>query len=239
VPTTTLIEPATGQPLTTVPRLTVDDLDHAVRNADRAFHGEWRKINTRDRGPLLNRFAALIRENKDALAKMEARNVGKPIRDARDEVGLAANVFEYYAGATNKVGGQTIPGAAPGVLLSFRDPVGVCGIIVPWNFPISITSWESPPARALGNTKAVCRKCYVHPAVLESYLAGSLAQFMRAGAEEKAIVALLKARLRRQAADDRRSGAGDRSLAPVLARSLVAARRLRHGVQSASRGAAS
>jgi DNA topoisomerase-1 len=94
-------------------------------------------------------------------------------------------------------------------------------------------------ARELGNTKAVCRKCYVHPAVVESYLAGSLAQFMRAAAEEKAIVALLKARLRRQAEADRRSGAGGRSLAPVLARSLaVAARRLRQGGQSASRGAA-
>ena len=152
MPTTTLIEPATGEPLTTVPRVTVGDLDHAVRNADRAFRGEWRKINTRDRGRLLNRFAALIRENKDELAKMEARNVGKPIRDARDEVGLAANVFEYYAGATNKVGGQTIPAAAPGVLLSFREPVGVCGIIVPWNFPIAITAWKTAPALAMGNT---------------------------------------------------------------------------------------
>ncbi len=94
-------------------------------------------------------------------------------------------------------------------------------------------------ARELGNTKAVCRKCYVHPAVVESYLAGSLAQFMRAAAEEKAIVALLKARLRREAQADRRSGADGRSLAPVLARSLtVAARRLRQGGQSASRGAA-
>ena len=152
MPTTTLIEPATGEPLTTVPRVSVDDLDHAVRNAEGAFRGEWRKINTRDRARLLNRFAALIRENQDSLAKMEARNVGKPIRDARDEVGLAANVFEYYAGATNKVGGQTIPAAAPGVLLSFREPVGVCGIIVPWNFPIAITAWKTAPALAMGNT---------------------------------------------------------------------------------------
>ena len=61
-------------------------------------------------------------------------------------------MFEYYAGATNKVGGQTIPAAAPGVLLSFREPVGVCGIIVPWNFPIAITSWKTAPALAMGNT---------------------------------------------------------------------------------------
>src|SRR5687768_498669 len=157
VPTTTLIEPATGEPLTTVPRVSDGDLDDAVSNADRAFRGEWRKINTRDRGRLLNRFAALIRQNKDELAKLEARNVGKPIRDARDEVGLAANVFEYYAGATNKVGGQTIPAAAPGVLLSFREPVGVCGIIVPWNFPIAITAWKTAPALAMCNTVVLKR----------------------------------------------------------------------------------
>ncbi|HEX7832099.1 MAG TPA: aldehyde dehydrogenase family protein, partial [Thermoanaerobaculia bacterium] len=149
---TTLIEPATGDPLTDVPRVSVDDADRAIRAAQRAFSGEWRRINTRDRGRLLNKLAALIRDNAEELARMESRNVGKPIRDSRDEVGLAANVFEYYAGATNKTTGQTIPGAASGVLMSFREPVGVCGIIVPWNFPIAITSWKSAPALAMGNT---------------------------------------------------------------------------------------
>ena len=149
---TTLIEPATGQPLAEVPRATAEDADRAIRTAESAFNGEWRRINTRDRGRLLLKLAELIRDNAEELAKLEARNVGKPIRDARDEVGLAANVFEYYAGATNKVGGQTIPAAAPGVLLSFREPVGVCGIIVPWNFPIAITAWKSAPALAMGNT---------------------------------------------------------------------------------------
>jgi len=149
---TTLIEPATGQPLTTVPRASADDAGRAVDDAHRAFRGAWKSINTRDRGRLLLKLAALIREHADELAQLESRNVGKPIRDSRDEVGLAANVFEYYAGATNKVGGQTIPAAAPGVLLSFREPVGVCGIIVPWNFPIAITAWKSAPALAMGNT---------------------------------------------------------------------------------------
>ena len=150
--TTTLIEPATGETLSEVTQASAEDLDAAVRKAHQAFGGEWRRINTRVRGQLLNRLAALIRENADELARLESRNVGKPIRDSRDEVGLAANVFEYYAGATNKVGGQTIPAAAPGVLLSFREPVGVCGIIVPWNFPIAITAWKSAPALAMGNT---------------------------------------------------------------------------------------
>jgi acyl-CoA reductase-like NAD-dependent aldehyde dehydrogenase len=148
----TLIEPATGGSLASVARASVEDVDTAARNAQRAFTGAWRNINTRDRARLLTKLATLIRENADELATLESRNVGKPITEARDEVGLAANVFDYYAGAANKVGGQTIPGAAPGVLLSFREPLGVCGIIVPWNFPIAIASWKSAPALAMGNT---------------------------------------------------------------------------------------
>ena len=153
VSTFDLIEPATGERLTAVPQATADDVDRAVRAAQRAFSGgAWRKMNTRDRGRMLNRLAQLIRDHADELARAESRNVGKPIRDSRDEVGLAANCFEFYAGATNKIGGQTIPGAAPGVLMTFREPVGVCGIIVPWNFPIAITSWKTAPALAMGNT---------------------------------------------------------------------------------------
>ena len=99
--------------------------------------------HTPARGRLLLALANRIREERDELARTESRNVGKPIREARDEVDLAADCFEYYAGTTNKITGQTIPGAAPGLLMSFREPVGVCGIIVPWNFPIAITSWKS------------------------------------------------------------------------------------------------
>jgi betaine-aldehyde dehydrogenase len=149
---TTLIEPATGESFATVARASASDVDTAVHNAQRAFTGEWRRINTRDRARLLSKLATLIRDNAEELATLESRNVGKPITESRDEVGLAANVFDYYAGTTNKVGGQTIPGAAPGVLMSFREPLGVCGIIVPWNFPIAITSWKSAPALAMGNT---------------------------------------------------------------------------------------
>jgi betaine-aldehyde dehydrogenase len=149
-----LIEPATGQPFTTVPQATPEDVDRAVRAAAKAFES-WRKENPRKRGRILQKLATLIRDNADELARTEARNVGKPIRDARDEVGLAADCFEYYAGATNKVFGQTIPSAAPGVLMTFREPIGVCGIIVPWNFPIAITSWKVAPALSMGNAIVV------------------------------------------------------------------------------------
>ncbi len=145
-----LIEPATGEPLASIDQATPDDVDRAVRAAEKAF-ASWRKVNSRERGRMLLRLSSLIRENSDELARAESRNVGKPIRDARDEVALAADCFEYYAGATNKIFGQTIPSAATGVLMTFREPVGVCGIIVPWNFPIAITSWKVAPALAMGN----------------------------------------------------------------------------------------
>ena len=147
-----VIEPATGERLASIPKATPDDVDRAARAAHRAFTtGAWHTINTRERGRILLRLANLIRENRDELARTESRNVGKPIRDSRDEVDLAADCFEFYAGATNKIGGQTIPGAASGVLMSFREPAGVCGVIVPWNFPIAITSWKVAPALAMGN----------------------------------------------------------------------------------------
>jgi len=148
-----LIDPATGERFATIPEATPDDVDEAVRRADRAFaSGPWRTMNTRDRGRALMRLASLIREHREELAQTESRNVGKPIRDAREEVDLAANCFDYYAGTTNKAGGQTIPAAAPGVLLTFREPIGVCAVIVPWNFPVAITSWKVAPALAMGNT---------------------------------------------------------------------------------------
>lgn len=156
VPTFDLIEPATGETLAQVPRASGDDARGVVETAYRAFtSGPWRSMNTRNRGRALQRLAQLIRDHGEELARDEARNVGKPIRDARDEVTLAANCFEFYAGTTNKVGGQTIPGAAPGLLMTLREPVGVCGIIVPWNFPIAITSWKVAPALAMGNTVVV------------------------------------------------------------------------------------
>ena len=148
-----LIEPATGERLATVPEAGAHDVDRVVRTADRSFcNGSWRKTNPRERGRVLFRLSMLIREHAEELALAETRNVGKPIRDSRDEVGLAADTFEYYAGTTNKVGGQTIPRGEAGVLMTMREPIGVCGIIVPWNFPIAITSWKVAPALAMGNS---------------------------------------------------------------------------------------
>ncbi len=129
---------------------TIEEVDRAVRAAEKAFDS-WRKIHPRQRGRILQKISTLIRDVSEELARAESRNVGKPIRDSRDEVSLAADCFEYYAGTTNKIFGQTIPTNANGMLMTFREPVGVCGIIVPWNFPIAITSWKVAPALAMGN----------------------------------------------------------------------------------------
>jgi acyl-CoA reductase-like NAD-dependent aldehyde dehydrogenase len=103
------------------------------------------------RADLLRNVARLVGERQEELARLEARNVGKPISDARDEVGMVADVFNYYAGAPERLLGDTIP-VAGGIDFTFREPLGVVGLITPWNFPIAIASWKLGPALAAGNT---------------------------------------------------------------------------------------
>ena len=97
----------------------------------------------------------LIRERQEDLARLEARNGGKPINAARGEIDLVANVFEYWGGAANKIFGETIPIVPPGIDVTLREPVGVCVLITPWNFPAAIASWKIAPALACGNTAIV------------------------------------------------------------------------------------
>ncbi|HVT44209.1 MAG TPA: aldehyde dehydrogenase family protein [Thermoanaerobaculia bacterium] len=151
--TSTLIDPASGQLFAEVVAATPEAAERAVAAADKAFHdGRWSRLPGNARARILVRMAELIRENLESLARAETQNVGKPISEARDEVALAASCFDYYAGAIDKVGGQTIPVSAPGLSMTFREPLGVCALIVPWNFPIAISSWKIAPALAMGNT---------------------------------------------------------------------------------------
>jgi len=151
-----IINPATGLQLAEVAEAGVEDVELAVNAAHSAFYaGTWRSVNSSDRTKLLLKIATLIRERTEELAQLETANVGKPISESRGEVGLAAECFEYYAGAINKIGGQTIPVAAQGVSMTFREPIGVCGMILPWNFPIAITAWKVAPALAMSNTVVV------------------------------------------------------------------------------------
>ncbi|MGH8970490.1 MAG: aldehyde dehydrogenase family protein [Actinomycetes bacterium] len=150
---TTVIDPATAEPFAEVAAGTTDDLDLAVARARRAYPG-WRAVSPADRARLLRRLAEAVEEQGEELARLETRNVGKPISDSRAEVAMVADVFHYYAGAVDKHLGETVP-VAGGVDMTFREPLGVVGLITPWNFPLNIASWKVGPALACGNTVVV------------------------------------------------------------------------------------
>jgi betaine-aldehyde dehydrogenase len=148
--TVTVVNPATEVVLATLESAGVGETAAAFARATRALPA-WRAVSPKDRGTLLRRLAALIEEHGEELARIESDNVGKPISGARGEVGMVADVFHFYAGAVDKHHGETIP-VAGGIDLTLRDPLGVVGLIVPWNFPLNITSWKLGPALACGNT---------------------------------------------------------------------------------------
>jgi acyl-CoA reductase-like NAD-dependent aldehyde dehydrogenase len=145
-----VIEPATEEVFAELPQAGVEETDAAIARARHSFPA-WRAIAPGERAALLRNVAARVRDESEELARLEARNVGKPISDARGEVGMVADVFDYYAGAPERLLGDTIP-VAGGVDFTFREPLGVVGLITPWNFPIAIASWKLGPALAAGNT---------------------------------------------------------------------------------------
>jgi len=147
---TSILNPATEETIAEVEAAGVEETDAAVARAKEAFPA-WRAVAPADRARLLRTLATLVEEHGEELARLESRNVGKPIAGARGEVGMVAQVFHYYAGAVDKHFGETIP-VAGGVDLTFREPLGVVGLIVPWNFPVNIASWKLGPALACGNT---------------------------------------------------------------------------------------
>jgi betaine-aldehyde dehydrogenase len=146
----TVLNPATEEAIATLEQAGVAETDAAVRLAHAAFPA-WRAVSPADRGRLLRRLATLVEEHHEELARIESQNVGKPISGARGEVGMVADVFHFYAGAVDKKHGETIP-VAGGIDMTFREPLGVVGLIVPWNFPLNISSWKLGPALACGNT---------------------------------------------------------------------------------------
>jgi len=148
--TLTVLNPATEQPIAELEQAGIEELDEAVSRAEAAFPG-WRAVSVADRARLLRRLAGLVEEHAEELARIESQNVGKPIAGARGEVAMVANVFHFYAGAVDKHHGETIP-VDGGVDVTFREPLGICGLIVPWNFPLNIASWKLGPALACGNT---------------------------------------------------------------------------------------
>jgi acyl-CoA reductase-like NAD-dependent aldehyde dehydrogenase len=162
-----VIEPGTGEPMAVVAEAGVEDAKRAVDVAVRAFEeGAWRRMSATDRGRVLLRASVLLRERLEAFAAAESRNAGKPINAARGEIGTVANVLEYWGGAANKIFGETIPIQDPGLDVTLREPVGVCALITPWNFPLVIASWKIGPSLACGNTIVVKPATYTPLSVL-------------------------------------------------------------------------
>jgi acyl-CoA reductase-like NAD-dependent aldehyde dehydrogenase len=145
-----VVEPATERLMAGVPRAGAEEVDAAVARAKAAYPA-WRTVEPGDRAALLRKLADAIEAEAADLATVEARNAGKPIADARGEIGMVVDCFRYYAGAPERLLGKTIP-VAGGIDMTFREPLGVVGLIVPWNFPLMIASWKVAPALAAGNT---------------------------------------------------------------------------------------
>ncbi|MDQ3639097.1 MAG: aldehyde dehydrogenase family protein [Actinomycetota bacterium] len=145
-----VVNPATGEVVERIEKSTAQDADAAIARAKKAFP-KWRAVEPADRSRLLRRLADALDSEQENLARLETRNTGKPIGDSRGEMGMVAETFHYYAGMPERLLGDTIP-VSGGVDVTFREPLGVVGLIVPWNFPLTIASWKMAPALAAGNT---------------------------------------------------------------------------------------
>jgi betaine-aldehyde dehydrogenase len=149
-----VMNPATGELLARAPLGGPEDVNRAVSAAQAAFDDPngWSSWSAAKRGRTLQKLSGLVKQHLEELAQLESQNVGKPISGARGEAMAVSLVFEYYAGAANKLFGETIPVSRPGLDFTLREPIGVVGLIVPWNFPMNMASWKLGPALAAGNT---------------------------------------------------------------------------------------
>jgi acyl-CoA reductase-like NAD-dependent aldehyde dehydrogenase len=145
--------PANGQEIASIAAATAEDVDIAVASASRSFSsGVWSDINPTERGRILIRIAALIRENAEYLATLEAKDVGKLLPDARGEIGLCASLFEYYGGAANKILGESYSAGPDKFAYTRKEPIGVVAAITPWNYPLPLSTLKVAPALAAGNS---------------------------------------------------------------------------------------
>jgi acyl-CoA reductase-like NAD-dependent aldehyde dehydrogenase len=145
-----VVDPSTGTELQTVDLASADEADEAISAADKAFRA-WRAVSPADRGRLLRRFAAAVDSASDELAMLEVRNSGHTVSNALWEAGNVRDVLDYFAAAPERLFGRQIP-VAGGIDITFKEPLGVVGVIVPWNFPMPIAGWGLAPALAAGNT---------------------------------------------------------------------------------------
>ncbi len=150
--TYTTFNPATEEPICTVAEAGPEDVDRAVRAARAAFEGPWSKMRPAERQRVLWRLGDLILEHGDEIARLETLDNGKPIFESRQiDVPMAANCFHYFAGWTTKLAGETLPVSPSFFTFTLREPLGVVGAIIPWNFPMIMVGWKAAPALAAGN----------------------------------------------------------------------------------------
>ena len=153
------INPASGEVLTQIVEATAEDVDRAVKAARKAFEdrgGPWRKMSASERGRLLWKLADLIEKNIDELAELETLDNGKPIFESRYvDIPMVVDVLRYYAGWATKIHGETVNTFETAFTYTLREPVGVVGLIIPWNFPLLLASWKLGPALACGNTVVI------------------------------------------------------------------------------------
>src|SRR6185312_7019888 len=148
-----VVDPATGDLLARVPDANAADVAKAVAAARAAFDaGTWKDTTAQDRGRVLFKLAEIVRQRADELADLETRNTGKPIVEAEFDVADVATCFEYYGGLATKIHGDVIPVPDNAMSLALREPIGVAGQIVPWNFPLLMASWKLAPAICAGCT---------------------------------------------------------------------------------------
>lgn len=148
-----LYNPATGKPLCKVSEAGPEQVQQAIKAARKAFDkGPWPRMTAQERSQFLFKLADKIDEHAEELAELETLNGGKPLREAKYDMADAASCFRYYAGLITKPTGQAIDVGAPSVTTVVREPIGVCGQIIPWNYPLLMAAWKLAPAMAAGNT---------------------------------------------------------------------------------------
>ena len=149
------IDPSTGETFAEIARGTAQDIDAAISAAEATLAGDWGRMTAAERGRVLQRLGRLIEENIEVLADLEARDVGKPLRQARADAVACARYFEFYGGAADKVHGETIPYLDGYTVMTLREPHGVTAHIVPWNYPMQIIGRSVGAALAMGNAAVV------------------------------------------------------------------------------------
>ena len=178
-----LVSPSSGQVVAKVAEGTKQDAERAIRAARAAFdEGTWQQTGAQDRAKLLFKLADKIEEHATELSRLETLNNGKPLRETEYDVADAANCFRYYAGLATKPQGQTFDVPAASQTMVVREPIGVCGQIIPWNYPLLMSAWKLAPALAAGNT------CVLKPSELTPLTALRLATFIEEVGFPKGVV---------------------------------------------------